>query len=96
VADAIKRSSGSYPLYDAGQIKGPVGPLSFRRLRSLLRLVYAQDLDPGRRDKNLAEGVHPAARLVARADAAVFELVELVEFRQLDLELQRHTTVAAS
>ncbi len=73
-----------------------MGPLSFRRLRSLPRFVYAQDLDPRRRDKNLAEGVHPAARLVARADAAVFELVELVEFRQLDLELQRHTTVAAS
>jgi hypothetical protein len=48
-----------------------MGPLSFRRLRSLPRLVYAQDLDPRRRDKNLAEGVHPAAGLVARADAAV-------------------------
>src|SRR5216684_1750611 len=73
-----------------------VGPLSLRHLRSLPRPVYAEDLDPRRRDKNLAEGVHPAAGLVARADAAVSELVELVEFRQLDLELQRHTTVAAS
>src|SRR6266568_4291196 len=92
----IETDKGAATMIEAIRRARPVRPLSFRRLRSLLRLVYAQDLDPRRRDKNFAEGVHPAAGLVARADAAVSELVELVEFRQLDLELQGHTTVATS
>jgi hypothetical protein len=34
------------------------------------------------------EGVHPVAGLLRRADAAIAELIELIEARQLDLELQ--------
>jgi hypothetical protein len=42
------------------------------------------------------EGVHPVAGLLRRADAAIAELIELIEARQLDLELQGGSfTVAA-
>ncbi len=50
--------------------------------------VEAQDFDAGRRGEHLAEGVHPVAGLLGRADPAVAELVELIETGQLDLELQ--------
>jgi hypothetical protein len=36
----------------------------------------------------LAEGVHPVARLLKGADTALTELLQLIQTRQLDLELQ--------
>jgi hypothetical protein len=54
-----------------------------------VRLFDTQDFDTGRRREYLAEGVHPIARLLGRADASVAELIELIEACQLDLELQR-------
>jgi len=48
-----------------------------------------QNFDAWRRCEHLAEGVHPVTGLLRRTDAAVAELVELIEVGQLDLELQR-------
>src|SRR5438067_13177812 len=61
-----------------------------RRFRTLLRLrpVDMQDLDGGRLGQDLAEGVHPIAGFLARPDALVAELIELVEFLQFNLELK--------
>lgn len=42
----------------------------------------------GRAHEDLAEGPHPVAGLLAGADAALAELIELVETGQLELELQ--------
>src|SRR5215468_2741382 len=47
-----------------------------------------QDLDGRRLGQHLAEGVHPIAGFLARPDALVAELVELIELLQFDLELQ--------
>src|SRR5205823_11651943 len=58
--------------------------------------IDVQDLDPRRRGQHLAEGVHPVAGLLARPDAAVAELVELVELLQFDLELQRGAVAMAA
>src|SRR5947207_12671244 len=55
-----------------------------------------QDLDRRRGGQHLAEGMHPIASLLARPDAAVAELVELVELLQLDLELQRRALAMAA
>src|SRR4051794_31123047 len=52
-------------------------------------LVRSQDLDHRRRQQNLAEGVHPASRVLVRTDAALTELIELVEAVQLQLKLKR-------
>src|SRR5215203_3164596 len=55
-----------------------------------------QNLDARRRGQHLAERVHPIAGLLARSDAARAEPVELIEARQLDLELQRDIITAAA
>src|SRR5438477_2046086 len=56
----------------------------------LLRLgaVNVQDLDRWRLGQHLAERMHPIAGLLARSDALVAKLVELIELLQFDLELQ--------
>jgi Luciferase-like monooxygenase len=54
-----------------------------------LRVLYPQNLDARCGGQYLTEGVHPVSCLLRRSNAAVAELVELVEARQLDLELQR-------
>src|SRR4051794_8245680 len=51
------------------------------------RLVDAQDLDRGRGEQDLADGLHQSADILART--AVARPLELVQARQLDLELQR-------
>jgi hypothetical protein len=56
-------------------------------LRSRDHAIQSQDLDIGRGDKDLAERVHPARSLVARADALMTQIIELIKVRQLDLEL---------
>src|SRR5215207_2453508 len=56
-------------------------------------LVDPQDLDQGRRYEDLAEGLDPVLRVALRADAAMPELFELIEVRQLDLELQGSATL---
>ena len=40
--------------------------------------------------------MHPIAGFLSRADAAATELIELIEFGQLDLELQRHAVAVAA
>src|SRR3954454_23425076 len=57
------------------------------------RLVDAQDLDPGRGEQDLAERLHQSADVLARA--AVAHPLELVEARQLDLELEGGAALAA-
>src|SRR3954471_2738609 len=57
------------------------------------RLVDAQDLDPGRGEQDPAEGLHQPAHVLARA--AVAHPLELVEVRQLDLELERGAALTA-
>jgi hypothetical protein len=61
-----------------------------------LGAVDMQDLDRRRCGQHLAEGVHPVSGLLARPDAAVAELVELIELLQFDLELQRGTVAMAA
>src|SRR5271166_6518762 len=61
-----------------------------------LCILDPQNLDAGRRGQYFAEGVHPVAGLLRRADAAAAELVELIEVRQFDLELQRRSLSMAA
>src|SRR4051812_36939185 len=58
------------------------------------RLVHPQQLDLGRGAQDRAEGLHQVADVLARA-APVAHPLELVEARQLDLELERRATRAA-
>jgi hypothetical protein len=58
-----------------------------------LAVSDAQDLDRRRCNEDLAEGLHPVGRLLARPDPALTELIELIQRAQLDLELQRRTTM---
>ena len=59
------------------------------------RFLHAQELDFGRREQDFAERVHPVAGLFAGLDAALAELLELVEARELDLELEPRAAVPA-
>src|SRR3954470_5016960 len=52
--------------------------------RARLAVIDVQDRDEGRRGQHLADRVHPVAGLLARADTARAEPVELVEAGQLD------------
>jgi hypothetical protein len=64
----------------------------------LIRTIVVEpagSYDRVRRNEDLAEGMHPAGGLRARADPTLTELVELIESGQLDLELQRRATMAA-
>ena len=56
----------------------------------------AQDLDARRSGQHLAEGVHPITGFLNRADPAIAELIELIETRQLDLELQCRTVAVTA
>src|SRR5262245_60453948 len=49
---------------------------------------HPQDLHGRRCEEDLAEGVHPVAGLIRRADAALAKRLELVEALQCDLELK--------
>src|SRR6202022_1125266 len=69
--------------------------VSLRGLRGF-GLVDPEDLNGRRGGENLAEGMHPALRVLSRASSPAAELVELIEACQLDLELQsRAATLAA-
>src|SRR6202011_1069882 len=68
----------------------------YPRLLARLRSLKAQDFDAWRRREDLTEGMHPIAGFLSRADAAATELIELIEFGQLDLELQRRAVAVAA
>ena len=60
-----------------------------------MQVIDAQDLDRRRCNEDLAEGLHPVGRLLARSNPALTELIDLIQGAQLDLELQRRTTMTA-
>src|SRR6202011_5296316 len=68
-------------------------------LRGLTKRVWSRRPGGSQRTaggENLAEGMHPALRVLSRASSPAAELVELIEACQLDLELQsRAATLAA-
>ena len=59
-------------------------------------LVDPEDLNGRRGGEDLAEGMHPALRVLSRASSPAAELVELIEACQLDLELQRRAATLAA
>src|SRR5215207_8558745 len=71
----------------------PSAPITADSSARRLTLVDAENIDAGRRDEDLAEGVHPVGRVLAGAGAAAAELLELIEARQLYLELQRRAAL---
>src|ERR1700739_4648384 len=81
-----RASSGCRPF-------GPVtasrhGPGDCRYPLSYLQLFGPQDPHAGRCCENLAELVHPVMCVFRRADAPIAKLIELIEVRELDFELQ--------
>src|ERR1700752_1577510 len=84
-----RASSGCRPF-------GPVtasrrGPGNCRYPLSCLQLFGAQDLHAGRCCENLAELVHPVMCVFGCTDAPIAKLIELIEVRELDFELQGGT-----
>src|SRR6266550_1227964 len=72
------------------QIPCKCRPAGAGTVSGLFRLgaVNVQDLDRRGLGQHLAERMHPIAGLLARSDALVAKLVELIELLQFDLELQ--------
>src|SRR5207253_974422 len=80
------------------QIPCKCRPAGAGTVSGLFRLgaVNVQDLDRRGLGQHLAERIHPIAGLLARSDALVAKLVELIELLQFDLELQCRAVAMAA
>ena len=72
------------------------GYITVLRGLSGLQLFAMENFDTGRCSEDLAELVHPVMGVFRAADTPMAKLIELIEVRELDFELQGRTTRVTS